>query len=132
MPSSDSSRRYARVDVRAQARVSSIDAERDAASGALCFRESDELCATLSVGGAFIHTDDPPAPGRRVLLQIALPGGASVEAVGRVAWTQRPVGTRGEAGPAAGAGIEFVSDDQETRGVIARYLEALRRQRTPR
>lgn len=124
MSASEFSRRHLRVDVRAQARVSSIDAERDAASGAICFRESDELCANLSVGGAFIHTSDPPPMGRRVLLQIELPGGASVEALGRVAWTQRAIGASGESA-AVGAGIEFVSDDVETRSVIERYLRAL-------
>lgn len=127
MSASDPGRRHARVDLRARARVSSIDPERDG-SGALCFHESDELCENLSLGGAFIHTPDPPAQGRRVLLQIHLPDGAALEAVGRVAWTQRALGASGEP-HAIGVGIEFLSDDLETRGVIERYLEALRGER---
>jgi Tfp pilus assembly protein PilZ len=127
MSASEPGRRHARIDLRALARVSSIDPERDG-SGALCFHESEELCENLSVGGAFIHSADPPARGRRVLLQIHLPDGASVEAVGRVAWAQRELGGPGEP-HASGAGIEFLSDDLETRSVIERYLAALRSER---
>ncbi len=121
MDTSESSRRYARIDLEARVQVSSIDPERDPNTGTLCYRESDELCGNLSVGGAFFRTLDPPAPGRRLLLQIHLPGGESVEAVGRVAWTRLMLVRSGEP-PACGVGVEFVEASGETQSVLERYL----------
>ncbi len=57
-----------------------------------------------------------------MLLQIHLPGGESVEAVGRVAWRKRVLGEPGGPAADAGAGIEFVASTHEARSALARYL----------
>ncbi len=115
-------RRFERVDLRARVQLSSISPERDPETGVPTLWESDELCETLSVGGAFIRTFDPPAKGHRVLLQIHLPGGESIETVGRVAWTRVPLGGARE----PGVGVEFVTPSGEARDVIARFLAGAR------
>jgi hypothetical protein len=119
-------RRHARFPLEAQIRVTSIDAERDPETGRTWFHESSELCTSLSVGGAFIRTLDPPAPGRRLLLQIHLPGGESVEAVGRVAWRKRVIGEPAAAPGDAGAGVEFVASSLDAQSALARYLARAR------
>jgi Tfp pilus assembly protein PilZ len=111
-------RRFARVEIRARVQVSSLEPQLDPETGVPISWESDELCATLSVGGAFIHTADPPPRGNRLLLQIHLPSGESIETVGRVAWARYPLsGTR-----EPGVGIEFVAPTGEARGALERLL----------
>ena len=119
------SRQHARTPVEVGVRVSTIDPEIDLETGRRYFRESEETCATLSPGGAFIRTLDPPATGRRVVLQIHVPGeGEPVEATGRVAWSRRDLDPASR--PESGAGVEFTGADPRSRRVLARYL-ALRR-----
>jgi Tfp pilus assembly protein PilZ len=113
-------RRFTRVDLQARVQVSSLEPLRDPATGIPVSWQSDELCATLSVGGAFIHTADPPPPGNRLLLQIHLPSGESIETVGRVAWTRYPLGEA----RAPGVGVEFVSPTGEARDTLERALAA--------
>jgi hypothetical protein len=118
-------RRYERVDLRARVQLTSLDPERDPETGVPTLWESDELCETLSVGGAFIRSEDPPAKGRRVLLQIQLPSGESVETLGRVAWTRVPLG--GARKP--GVGVEFVAPGGDAQRALSRFLDAARRTR---
>jgi hypothetical protein len=118
-------RRYERVALRARVQLTSLDPERDPETGVPTLWESDELCETLSVGGAFIRSEDPPAKGRRVLLQIQLPSGESVETLGRVAWTRVPLG--GARKP--GVGVEFVAPDGDAQRALSRFLDAARRTR---
>lgn len=117
-----SNRRFERVDLRARVQVSSIDPERDPRTGAASYRDADELCATLSRGGAFIHSADPPAPGHRLLLQLHLPDGESVEAIARVAWRRVPLGASRE----GGVGVEFVAASGEAQGALDRFLATAR------
>jgi len=115
-------RRFERVDLRARVQLTSLDPERDPGTGFPTLWESDELCETLSLGGAFIRTVDPPARGRRVLLQIQLPGGESVETIGRVAWTRVPLRGARE----AGVGVEFVAPDGDAQRTLSRFLARAR------
>ncbi|HEU4429156.1 MAG TPA: PilZ domain-containing protein [Myxococcota bacterium] len=111
-------RRFERVDLRARVQVTSLEPARDPESGVPTLWDTHELCETLSVGGAFIRTADPPAKGQRLLLQIYLPGGESVETLGRVAWTRVPLrGARG-----AGVGVEFVAPSGAATGALERFL----------
>ena len=119
-------RQHDRTPVEVEIRLSSIDPETDPETGRRYFRESEETCATLSPAGAFIRSLDPPAAGRRLVLQIHVPGESEpVEATGRVAWSKRDLdpATRG----GSGAGVEFTGADPRSRRVLARYL-AQRRQ----
>jgi len=110
-------RRYQRLALALQVRVSTIDAETDPYTGRPFFRLSREWCGNVSRGGIFIRTPEPLAPGRRVLLEVSLPDGTPLEATGRVAWARRVLAPPGEHAE-AGVGIEFL-------GAAAEGLEAL-------
>ena len=124
-------RRHHRRAVDVSVRVSTIDSEVDPETGDRYFRESEETCATLSPGGAFIRTREPLTPGHRILLAIHVPGAQDpIEATGRVAWVKPELVRRGpNATPHNGAGVEFTDDDPATQRAIVRYLE---RARAPR
>jgi Tfp pilus assembly protein PilZ len=104
--SRDHSRRHERIDTSLPVRVSTIEADRDPWTGRPYFRTSQETCSNLSRGGAFVRTGELLEPGKRVLLEISLPNGSQVEAIGRVAWTKRALERRGPE-LEAGVGIEF-------------------------
>ena len=100
-------RRFERVRADIPVRISTIEPERDPWTGRPFFRASQETCANVSRGGAFVRTAEPLAPGRRVLLEFELPDGQPIEAIGRVAWTRRVLAPR-ERDSEAGIGIEFL------------------------
>jgi hypothetical protein len=117
-------RRHSRVQLRLAVKLSTIDPEIDPATGRPFFRSSDEICANVSRGGALLLTADPVAPGRRVLLEIALPSGDPVEAVGRVAWTRLMM--QSGAKPAeAGLGVEFIGGEPDQLTRLERYLASI-------
>ena len=88
-------------------RISTIEPERDPWTGRPFFRATQETCANVSRGGAFVRTAEPLKPGRRVLIELQLPNGAPIEAIGRVAWTKRVLAPN-EQDRDAGIGIEFM------------------------
>lgn len=100
-------RRHPRVPVTLPVRISTIDPEVDPRTGRPCYRASREVCVNLSRGGLFIHTVEPIAPGRRVLVEMHFPDGSPLEAVGRVAWSKRVLGALDEK-PKDGIGVEFI------------------------
>ena len=115
------SRRHPRVALRVPVDITTIDPETDPRTGRPYFRACRELCANLSAGGLFIATDDPPGPGRRLLVRIhPSDGGPPVEAIARVAW-HKP-GLTAEARE-AGAGVEFVAESPSARAAIERMLQ---------
>jgi len=111
-------RRYRRVEVETSIRLSTIDPEIDPWTGRPFFRACEESCANVSRGGALVRTREPLLPGRRLLLEMELPGGVAFEAIGRVAWSRPELdGGVGVAGPAEhgatatfgyGLGLEFL------------------------
>ena len=123
--------RYRRVPVEMDVRISTIDPETDPASGEAYFRSSQETCANVSAGGAYVELEEAVSPGRRLLVELDLPDGRRVETVGRVAWTRAAVvGT-----PAAGAaqtqrpgryaiGIEFLDASPQERRRLEEFLDA--------
>ena len=117
-------RRHQRVPVDMTVRLTTIDPEPDPRTGRPFFRASRELCANLSPGGAFIRTADPLSPGRRVLVEIELPQGRAIEAVGRVAWSRTLIGPGGRV-EGSGAGVEFLSGStgkwESLEGFLERY-----------
>lgn len=94
-------RRHRRVELDAPIRVSTIDPELDPYTGRPFFRAFEERCVNLSRGGLLMRSHEALAPGRRILLEVELPGGPLFEAVARIAWTAY-------AGEALDHGIEFL------------------------
>lgn len=116
-------RRDERVAVRLNVRISTIDPEPDAGTGRPHFRTSEETCANVSRGGVFVATAEPVAPGRRLLLELDLPGGRIVEAIGRVAWTKSvlaPASLRSE----SGIGIEFLGGPSDHLAALEDWIRA--------
>ena len=122
-------RRHRRVTTRVTVRISTIDSETDPATGKPYFRSTEETCANLSRGGAFIETDDPISPGRRLLVEIDLPGGPALQTIGRVAWSKSILSPTGKLGqqPGSGIGVEFLGGSPEHFAALESHLA--RRQR---
>jgi len=100
-------RRDPRVALQVPVRISTIDPERDPGTGRPFFRATDETCANVSRTGLFVRTHEPLEPGRRLLVELHIPDGPDVDAVGRVAWVKRsliPASERGVGVELLGAG----------------------------
>ena len=123
MPEHESpQRRHTRIAVHMPVRISTIDPETDPRTGRPYFRATREYCANLSRGGAFIRTSDPLSPGRRVLVEIHMPEGEPVEAIGRVAWSKTVLTTTGDPED-SGVGVEFLGSSGDRLTALAKYLE---------
>jgi hypothetical protein len=121
--SGDSSnrRRHARIDSAIPVRISTIEPERDPWTGRPFFRTLQETCANVSRGGAFIKTDELIDPGRRILVEIRLPSGRPLEAIGRIAWTKGVPGPDRQESE-AGIGIEFLGGAPEQLQALDEYV----------
>ncbi|MFK7897642.1 MAG: PilZ domain-containing protein [Myxococcota bacterium] len=119
------SQRHQRVMAQVPARISTVDAERDPDTGKLFFRSTETTTANLSRGGAFVHSWEPLAPGRRVVINFELPTGAEIQVVGRVAWTRRELrlGDTQELQP-PGYGVEFVGGTAAEVAALDTYLNS--------
>jgi Tfp pilus assembly protein PilZ len=117
-------RRHRRVSASMPVRISTIEPERDPWTGRPFFRASQETCGNVSRGGAYVRTGEPLAPGRRILLEITLPDGRPVEAIGRIAWSKRVLTPR-ERDVQAGIGIEFLGGAAEQFSALENYIDEL-------
>lgn len=119
-----------RLNVRIPVRISTIDPERDPATGKLFFFTADEFSANVSRGGAFVATPELIDPGRRVLVEIDIPNGSSLQAVGRVVWKRlaKP-DAETPAGQRAGIGIQFTSGRPDLFNELDRYINLAVRRR---
>ena len=115
--SSQLNRRYERIAAGIAVRISSIEPERDPGTGRPFFRSLQETCENVSRGGVFVKTAEPFDPGRRLLVEIKLPTGQPLEAIGRVAWVKRTVSPNPREN-VSGVGIEFL-------GAASEHFEAL-------
>ena len=113
-----------RVSVQMPIRISTIDAEIDPRSGRRFFRASSETCANISRSGAFVPTEETLSPGRRLLVELELPGGKTVQRMGRVVWarTGSAPKTPGGSGLVPGIGIEFAEAAGEDIQALERFL----------
>lgn len=116
------SRRHPRITAALPVRVSTIEPERDQWTGRPFFRATREHCANVSRGGAFVLTSEPLAPGRRILIELQLPTGAPLEAIGRVAWTRR-IMSPNENETEAGIGIEFLGAASEQFSALEQFID---------
>jgi uncharacterized protein (TIGR02266 family) len=117
-------RRHRRVHTAFPVRISTIEPERDPYTGRPFFRASHEVCANVSRGGAFVQTREPLDPGRRLLVEVHLPGGRPLEAIGRVAWTKRILAPQ-SSDPESGIGIEFIGGSAEQFALLESYIDAV-------
>ena len=117
-------RRHPRIVAQLPVRISTIDPERDPWTGRPFFRASRETCLNVSRGGAYVSTGEPLTPGRRVLLEMTLPSGAPLEAIGRVAWQRRIITTTGTSNE-SGVGVEFLGAASEQLSALENFLETL-------
>jgi len=120
--SEDPQRRDPRVPATFPVRISTIEPESDPWTGRPYFRASQETCGNVSRGGAFVRTTDLLDPGKRVLLEMQLPDGRQIEALGRVAWTKRAITASGEQ-PDSGVGVEFLGGAAEQLAALADFVE---------
>lgn len=129
----------ARVAVRLPARISTIDAETDPFTGKSFFRSCEETSANLSRGGMFVTMRETIPPGRRVLVELEMPGGRTLQTVGRVAWTRTCVRAERDAQPAGsardtepGVGIQFLAGPADDRRLLDRFVARALRRSEPR
>lgn len=114
-------RRHERIDSEIPVRISTIEPERDPWTGRPFFRTLQETCANVSRGGVFIKTTEPLDPGRRLLVEIRLPSGRPLEAIGRIAWVKRVLSPdRRES--ESGIGIEFLGGASEQLQALDDYV----------
>jgi type IV pilus assembly protein PilZ len=112
-------RRHERIDSVIPVRISTIEPERDPKTGRPFFRTLQETCANVSRGGIFIKTNEPLDAGRRLLVEIRLPSGRPLEAIGRIAWVKRVLSPeRSE----SGIGIEFLGGASEQLQALDEYV----------
>ena len=124
-----------RIAVRLRARISTIDPETDPFTGRPFFRTCDETCANVSRGGAFVAMHETIPPGRRLLMELEMPGGRQVQTVGRVAWTRASLGEDSPAGKRAerGIGIEFLGGPRDELVALERFIaRSIRRRKRDR
>jgi hypothetical protein len=114
----DQRRRHERVALDAPIRVSTIDPELDPHTGRPFFRAFEDRCLNLSRGGLLLRTRESLAPGRRILLEVELPGGPLFEAVARIAWSARAQ----PSGDALDHGIEFLGGIPDHLARLERFL----------
>jgi hypothetical protein len=116
-------RQHRRVEASIPVRISTIESLRDPWTGRAYFRASQETCANVSRGGAFVRTTELLDPGRRVLLELQLPNGSQIEAVGRVAWTKRSLASGPQ--PDSGVGVEFLGGASDQLAALDAYLNRI-------
>ena len=106
-------------------RISTVDPEVDPDTAVRFYRATEATTANLSRGGVFVHSWEPLAAGRRVIVALDLPAGGELQLVGQVVWTRRKLTPRA-AGPveAPGYGIEFVAQSRAEQAAIQQVLDA--------
>lgn len=105
-------------------RIATVDPEIDPDHGTPFFRATEATTANLSRGGVFVHSWEPLASGRRVIVALDLPAGGELELLGRVVWTRRQLVAQGN-GPVEtpGYGIEFVGLTRAEQAALQQILD---------
>ncbi len=123
---------HRRVNLRLPVTVSSIDSTRDPETGEVYFHTSEETCADVSCGGAFVLTPEAIEIGRRLLVEIELPDGAELQVLARVVW-RRVVPRTAAAipGERPGIGVQFTGGKAEALARLERTIEKASVRRSP-
>ena len=120
---------HARRGLRWPVRVSAIDPEIDPESGLPCYLSLEASSVNLSEGGVFVPCEDTLTPGRRVVVEVDLPAGSTVQALGEVVWRRAPRAARSGDRP-AGIGIVFKGMPRSSAVALAEALAPARRKPT--
>jgi hypothetical protein len=83
------SRRHARRQVSCQASIATLDAERDASTGAPYFLVTAGTTLDVGDGGVGLRVESSISEGRRVLVDLTTDDGQNLARAARVAWTAR-------------------------------------------
>jgi Tfp pilus assembly protein PilZ len=98
------SRRYPRRRVELTARLACLDPDRDERTGGSVYRMMTVRTVDVSDGGMAVQAEEGFGSGRRVVVELDLPDGRTVEVSGRIVWLELPTnGLRSD----ARMGIEF-------------------------
>ncbi len=120
-----------RIGVSLRARISTIEPEIDLETGQPFFRTSEERCLNVSGGGAMITADELVPPGHRLMLELMLPSGESIQTIARVAWTRARLARPG-GGESPGFGVEFMGGSARDFVTLERFIQRqLRRSAGP-
>lgn len=117
--------RHRRLSLRVKARISTVDAVRDPLTGDRYYRVSEETCANLSQGGAFVATHQPIGRDCRVMLELELPDGQNLQTIGRIVWSRSEVelpGVAKKSDRVSGIGIAFTRAEPLQVDLLGRYL----------
>ena len=116
---------YPRQETCVPVRISTVDAESDPDTGIPFFRSTEATTANLSRGGVFVHSWEPLAAGRRVIVALDLPAGGELQLVGRVVWTRRQLSARaGASVESPGYGIQFDGPSRAEQAALQQILDA--------
>lgn len=116
--------KFPRLETCVGVRIATVDPETDPDTGLTFFRNTEATTANLSRGGAFVHSWEPLAAGRRVIVALDLPSGGELSLVGRVVWTRRRLASRpGLPLEAPGYGIEFEGGSRAEQAAIQQILD---------
>ncbi len=110
-------RRHIRMPVALPMRISTVDPDMDPSTGAPCFEASEVVCGNLSRGGAFLRSAEPPAPGKRLVVEVKAPDGPALDMMGSVVWAKAGSGL----GDMAGCGIQWLQPDPREIDVLMDY-----------
>lgn len=118
-----SQQKFPRQTVAVAVRVATVDPEIDPDSGESFFRSTEATTANLSRGGAFIHSWEPLAAGRRVIVALDMPSGGELSLLARVVWTRRRI-EASDRRPLAppGYGIEFIERNRAEQAALQQIL----------
>ena len=106
-------------------RIATVDPEVDPDTGIPFFRNTEATTANLSRGGAFVHSWEPLAAGRRVIVSLDLPSGGELQLVGRVVWTRRKLAPHARgAAEEPGYGLAFDGGSRAEQAAIQQILDA--------
>jgi uncharacterized protein (TIGR02266 family) len=84
--------------------------------------ETEVMMENLSMGGAFIISDDPPPKGSPVMLQFMIPGDESpISVIGNVTWTK----TSAEKDEKKGMGVKFTIANKFDLERLKKYLQKI-------
>lgn len=129
-----SRQQHRRLNVRVPIRISSIDPETDPDSGKPFFVMSEEVSSNISGGGVCVACSDAMTPGRRVLVEIDIPTGETVQSIAQVVW-KRPgiVGSTTTPGERPGFGLRFDASGTIALAPLDRFISrAMARRNVPR